>query len=166
MTKFACWTYWSFEFQLIFIVLFFLDKIKRLKNFWTAQISKSSPPEVFLVKGFLQIYRKLTGENPCSSVISKMLLCNFIEIPLWHVCSPVNLLYILRTPFHKNFSEDCLWISKSAPSSKSYNTEEILEIIWKLDDDSTISSVVETNSDNCQSGSPETPKHYQVQRRV
>ena len=99
-------------------------------------------------------------------MISKMLLRNFIEIPLWHVCSPVNLLYILRTPFHKNFSEDCLWISKSAPSSKSYNTEEILEIIWKLDDDSTISSVVETNSDNCQSGSPETPKHYQVQRRV
>ena len=78
------------------------------------------------------------------------------------MCSPVNLLYILRTPFHKNFLEDCFWISKSAASSKRYNTEEVL----KPDADSTISSVVETNSDNCQSGSPETPKHYQVQRRV
>ena len=30
------------------------------------------------------------------------LLCNFIEIPLRHGCSPVNLLHIFRIPFHKN----------------------------------------------------------------
>ena len=29
---------------------------------------------------------------------------NFIEITLWHGCSPVNLLHIFRTPFSKNTS--------------------------------------------------------------
>ena len=31
-----------------------------------------------------------------------MLLWNFIEITLWHECSPINLLHIFRTPFPKN----------------------------------------------------------------
>ena len=34
--------------------------------------------------------------------------CNFIEITLRHGCSPVNLLYIFRTPFTKNTSERLL----------------------------------------------------------
>ena len=29
---------------------------------------------------------------------------NFIEITLWHGCSPVNLLHNFRTPFTKNTS--------------------------------------------------------------
>ena len=29
---------------------------------------------------------------------------NFIEIALWHECSPVNLLHIFRIPFPKNTS--------------------------------------------------------------
>ena len=29
---------------------------------------------------------------------------NFIEIALWHGCSPVNLLHIFRAPFSKNTS--------------------------------------------------------------
>ena len=32
------------------------------------------------------------------------LYCNFIEIALWHECSPVNLRHIFRTPFLKNNS--------------------------------------------------------------
>ena len=48
------------------------------------------------------MYSKFTGEHPCRSVISIKLLCNFIEITFWHGCSPVNLLYIFRTPFLKN----------------------------------------------------------------
>ena len=36
------------------------------------------------------------------------LLCNFIEIALLQGCSPVDLLYILRTPFPKNNSERLL----------------------------------------------------------
>ena len=42
-----------------------------------------------------QIYRRTI----CWSAISIKLHCNFIEIRLWHGCSPVNLLYIFRTPF-------------------------------------------------------------------
>ena len=29
---------------------------------------------------------------------------NFIEVTLWHGCSPVNLLHIFRKPFPKNTS--------------------------------------------------------------
>ena len=63
----------------------------------------SSRPEVFLRKGVLKTYCKFTGEHPCRSVISINLLCNFIKIALWHVCSPVNLLYIFRTPLNGSF---------------------------------------------------------------
>ena len=37
-------------------------------------------------------------------IYEKKLFCNFIEITLWHRCSPVNLLHIFRTPFSKNTS--------------------------------------------------------------
>ena len=47
---------------------------------------------------------KFTEEHPCQSAISVKLLCNFIEIALWHGCSPVNLLHIFRTPSLKNTS--------------------------------------------------------------
>ena len=46
-------------------------------------IHRSSHPDVFLGKGVLKICSKFTGE---------------------HGCSPVNLLYIFRTPFPKNTS--------------------------------------------------------------
>ena len=62
---------------------------------------RSSHPEVFLRKGVLEICCKFTGEHPYQSVISIKLLCNFIEVALWHGCFPVNLLHILRTPFIK-----------------------------------------------------------------
>ena len=42
---------------------------------------------------------------PCRSAISIKLLWNFIEIALWHECSPVNLLHIFRTSFCKNTYE-------------------------------------------------------------
>ena len=67
-------------------------------------ICRSSHPEVFLEKGFLKICSKLTGEHPYRSAISIKLQSNFIEITLRHGCSPVNLLYIFRTPFLKNTS--------------------------------------------------------------
>ena len=62
-------------------------------------IFRSSHPEVFLGKGVLKRCSKFTGENPCRSVISIKMLCNFIEMTLWHGCSPINLLHIFRTPF-------------------------------------------------------------------
>ena len=57
---------------------------------------------MFLGKGVLKICSKFTGEHPCRSAISIKLLCNFIEITLWHGCSPVSLLHIFRTPSLKN----------------------------------------------------------------
>ena len=65
---------------------------------------KSSHLEVFFGKGVLKICSKFTGEHPCRSVISIKLLCNFIEITLWHGCSPVNLLHIFRTLYLKSTS--------------------------------------------------------------
>ena len=54
-------------------------------------IFKISPPEAFLGKGLLKKYSKLTGEHPCRSVVSvKLLASNFIEITVWHGCSPVD----------------------------------------------------------------------------
>ena len=64
----------------------------------------SSHPQVFLGKGVLKLCNKFTGEHPCRGVISIKLLCNFIDITLWHACSHVNLLHIFRTSFSKNSS--------------------------------------------------------------
>ena len=71
---------------------------------------RSSHPEMFLRKGVLEICSKFTGEHTCQSAISIKLLCNFIEITLWHGCSPVYLQHIFRTPFLKNTSglDGCL----------------------------------------------------------
>ena len=38
--------------------------------------------------------------------------CNFIEIALQHGCSPVNFLYIFRTPIYNNTSGGLLLNSK------------------------------------------------------
>ena len=65
---------------------------------------RSSHPEVFLRKGVLKIRNKFTGEHPSRSVISVKLQSNFIEITLWHGCSPINVLHIFRTPFPRSTS--------------------------------------------------------------
>ena len=69
---------------------------------------RNSCPEVFLGKGLLKICSKFTGEHLSRSAIS-IKLCNFIEITLRHRFSPVNLLYIFRTPSPKNISW-CLFL--------------------------------------------------------
>ena len=62
-----------------------------------------------LKKRCSEIWSKFTGEQPCQSVISIKLLCNFIEIHFgMGVRSPVNLLHIFITPFPKNTSEQLL----------------------------------------------------------
>ena len=73
---------------------------------------------MFLEKGVLKICSKCTGEHPCRSVISTKLLGNFIEITLWHGCSPVNLLHIFGTHFTKNSSGRLLLNSTSKLSSE------------------------------------------------
>ena len=90
----------SFKNQFLKIISWCYGFIK----FQSVTIYRSSHPEVFLGKGAMKICSQFTGEHPCWSAISIKLLCNFIEITLWHGCSPVNLLHIFRTPFLKNTS--------------------------------------------------------------
>ena len=66
--------------------------------------TRSSRPEMLLEKGVMKICSKVTGDHPCRSAISIKLQSNFIEIALWHGCSPVNLMHIFRTPFPNNTS--------------------------------------------------------------
>ena len=82
--------------------LLYLEENGKIINM--VKLYRSSYPEVFLGKGVLKICSKFIGEHPCRSAISTKLLCSFIEIALWHGCSPVNLLHIFRTPFPKNTS--------------------------------------------------------------
>ena len=95
--------------QVFLAFLPYHENPKSIKNCFNAKISNtkdgSSYPEVFQRKDVLKICSKFLGEHPCRSVISIKLLCDFIEITLWHGCSPVNLLHIFRTPFRRNTSE-------------------------------------------------------------
>ena len=79
---------------------------------------RTSRPEKFLRKD-----SKFT-EHSCRSGISIKLLCNFIEIALRHGCSPVNLLYISRTPFPRNTS-GWLLLQGEWSSSESLGQYEI-----------------------------------------
>ena len=87
------------------------------------EIVRNSRPEVVLWKGVLKICIKFTGEHPWRSAISVKWLCNFIEITLWHGCSPVNLLYIFRTPFHRNISGSLLLNSQSFKQLKIWPSQ-------------------------------------------
>ena len=55
-------------------------------------------------RGVLKICSKFTGEHPCRNVIAIKMQRSFIEITLRNGCSPVNLLHIIKTLFHKNNS--------------------------------------------------------------
>ena len=56
---------------------------------------------MFLQKAVLKICSKFTGEQPRGSVITIKLQ----SLLKSHVCFPLNLLHIFRTPFHKNTYE-------------------------------------------------------------
>ena len=82
---------------------------------------------MFLGKFVLKMCSKFTREHPCRSVISIKLQSNFIEIALRHRYSPVNLLHIFRTPFHRNTSGWLLLIIFSY-----LNTISIWNKFWSL----------------------------------
>ena len=56
-------------------------------------------------------FEKHAGEHPYRSLISRKLICYFIEIALWHGWSPVNLLYIFGTPFPRKTSGQLLLVT-------------------------------------------------------
>ena len=72
------------------------------------------PSRDVLIKGVLKICCKFTEENPCRSVISVKLLCNFFEITLRYGRSLVNLLRIFRSPLPKNNSTGLLLLLHNA----------------------------------------------------
>ena len=71
---------------------------------------KTSMPK-FDKKVFLN-YAADLQENTHAKVILIKLLSNFIDITLWHGCSPVNLLHVFRTPFYENTCKKLLLIVK------------------------------------------------------
>ena len=77
-----------------------------LSSIWDIQTwsFRNSHSEVFLMKGVLKACSKFTGEQQSRSANSINLQNSFIEITVLHGCSPVNLLYIFRTPFLKSTS--------------------------------------------------------------
>ena len=70
--------------------------MNQLRGKVTIQLSRSSPSELFLGKGFLKICSKFTGEHPCRSAISVKLLCNFIKFAAY---------------FQNTFSQEYLWLA-------------------------------------------------------
>ena len=62
------------------------------------------PSSGALVKGYSQKCATNLRENTYGEVSFKNWQSKFIEIALWHRCSPVNLLYIFGNTFHKNVS--------------------------------------------------------------
>ena len=74
--------------------VFLIPQTREIKTLRTLEIQT-----LFL----LAVFRSsLPGEHPWYGVISIKMFSNFIEITLWHRCSPVTLLHIFRTPFYKN----------------------------------------------------------------
>ena len=59
----------------------------------------------FIYKALIFLFYSFLLSFPCLIFLSFPLLFKFIEITLWHGCSPVNLLHIFSTPFSWNTSE-------------------------------------------------------------
>ena len=60
------------------------------------------PPLLYQKQPPRGVVRKRHSENIQQVYRRTPMLCNFIEIALWHGCSSVNLLLISRTHFSKN----------------------------------------------------------------
>ena len=65
---------------------------------------------MFWEKSVLKILSKFTGEHPCRRVISIKLLCNFIEITLYHGCSSVICCIFSEHLFLRTHLECCFYI--------------------------------------------------------
>ena len=110
----SCYKKWPFRrlakgcFQIPKPVHSYWEKLDLLSILEVAAQSKRdktecNTSELFLWKSVLK-NGKFTGKRPCQRVIPIKLQSSFIKIALRHGCSPVNLLHIFRTPFHKNTS--------------------------------------------------------------
>ena len=66
-------------------------------------------PRAVLKKKCSENIQQIYSRHPCRRAISIKELCNFIEIAVWHRCSPVNLLHNFRIHFPKNRSAGYFW---------------------------------------------------------
>ena len=87
----------------------------------------------------MRISNKFTRGHPCESVTLMKLQSNFIEITLPHGCSPVNLLHIFRTTFHKKTSGEMLlfeWVLSTllGQKKKGSMTKRCLHVVWNMFD--------------------------------
>ena len=79
-------------------ILHFSDQVSaRRENRYILYCRKFSafqkqPSVGVLIKRYKEVFWKYAGQ----------LHCNFVELKLWHGCSPLNLQHIFRTPFSKN----------------------------------------------------------------
>ena len=101
----------------------FSHRLFSVNYFKFLRIQKQRSRGVLRIR-FLKICSKFTGENPCRNAISIKLLGTFIKIALQHGCSPVNLLHIFRTPFHRN-TYGWLLLSLWKPSFFTYHFNSI-----------------------------------------
>ena len=67
-------------------------------------ILQKQPSRVVLKKRCSENMQQVYRRAPMPKCDFNKVACNFIEITLWHGCSPVNLLHIFRTPFLKSTS--------------------------------------------------------------
>ena len=100
------------------------QKLKRKYLPITNKCLRSNSSEVLLGKDVLKMSSKFRGEDPCRSAIPINLQGNFIEIALRHVCFPINLLHIFRTPLPKNTSG---WLLLITNPEFNTLTEKLME---------------------------------------
>ena len=91
--------------------------LRNLENMpmWTVEnVQKFSwqkqPSRGILIETFSGNMQQIYWRTSMANVIWKKRLNNFIEITLWHGCSPVHLQHIFRKPFPKNTSGGLLLI--------------------------------------------------------
>ena len=88
------------------------------------------PPLLYQKQPPRGVVRKRHSENIQQVYRRTPMLCNFIEIALWHGCSSVNLLLISRTHFSKNTSGWLLlnFVIEDSKRSKilSFNSSDLL----------------------------------------
>ena len=77
-------------------------------------------------KNMQQIYRR----PPMPKCDFIKLLCNFIEITLWHGCSPVNLLHISRTPFMKLLMEGCFLSFNAEAAIRRCSSKKVFTLVF------------------------------------
>ena len=105
--------------------------VAEYKKWVNVHQSKPSYWETFVIKKSFKKWKKqpsrgvlqercpkFAEEHLCRSVILMKVLCNFIDIALWHGCYHVNLLHSFRIPFFKNTSGRLLLFSVFAIVSK------------------------------------------------